>query len=174
MSKELQSAVETHAKRMIALKKSMAAIPKITPPKKSIELPDKMVKELKDLQASYAALTKTVDTIVAANKKIGPAAVKNYKSMMTKVNTGLAKAIKSYQSAVKNSDGMTSLRPATVKALQTVSKLPATKTREAAYSELDKHVADIKKQNGKDKSKAKAVAAFEKAVGAIKADLAAL
>lgn len=76
--------------------------------------------------------------------------------------------VKSYMDAVKKTDGLTSARPKTVKAVQTAEKDPSKKAVSAAIAELKKHVADLK---GSDNKKTKK---FAKSIDSIASQLKAL
>ena len=77
--------------------------------------------------------------------------------------TGL---VKTYMNSVRDTDGLTSVRPATLKAIQTAEKDPSKAAK--AIAELKAHAADLKKE--KDK-KAKL---FEKKIDDIISKLNAL
>jgi len=79
--------------------------------------------------------------------------------------------VKVYMDAVKKSDGLTTARPATLKAVQTAEKNATADTVKQAVKGLDDHKKDVQKQFGKEKDKKKQIDAFEKGVDNIIAEL---
>ena len=71
--------------------------------------------------------------------------------------------VKAYMDAVKKTDGATSVRPATLKAIQTAEKSPSKQTVAAAEKALQAHVADVK---GTKDAKVKKFAADTSAIAA--------
>ncbi len=78
--------------------------------------------------------------------------------------TGLVKA---YMDAVKKSDGLTSVRPTTLKAVQTAEKTPSPASVTQASAEIQRHLADVKKASGTDKK----FANFDKAISGLLASI---
>ena len=79
----------------------------------------------------------------------------------------LADLTKQYNTAVRKSDGLTSVKPSCVKALQNAEKKPDPTILKAAIKSVSDHRADVQKTSKKDKSKTKAVAAFSTALDGI-------
>lgn len=59
--------------------------------------------------------------------------------------------VKSYTGAVKKTDGLTTMRPSCLKAVQAAENAPSAKSFKAAVSALSSHSSETLKKNGKDK-----------------------
>jgi len=58
----------------------------------------------------------------------------------------------SYMAVIKKSDGLTSARPASLKAIQTAEKNPTEATIKAAAAEMRKHLAELEKSSKSEKT----------------------
>lgn len=115
------------------------------------------------------ALIAEIEKMKARAKKVD-AHLKRMKSKPpTFVFRGLVKA---YMNAVKDSDGLTNARPATVKAVQSAEKSVTEGNIKAAIKGLGDHVKDAKKLAGSDKGKKKQFATFEKGINSVTSALA--
>jgi hypothetical protein len=117
---------------------------------------------LKDMQSKAKALETTTKKQTATAKKIGNEMKKGTAIKLTL--TGLEKA---YLDAIKSADGLTSARPATLKAAKAAEKALTKASINAACSAIDKHIADVEKDNKAEKS----FKAFKKNMLAIAASL---
>lgn len=109
-------------------------------------------KELAAAEREAAALVKLAAEVAEDAKKVAPPEI---------VIRGLVRA---YTDAVKDTGGLTSVRPATLKAVQTAEKTPTPATVKAAVTELGKHAQDVKKGGGKEKKLAAFVTATDRIV----------
>ena len=79
--------------------------------------------------------------------------------------------LKDYADAVKDSRGLTSLRPSVVKELEAVANEPTAAAVKAAQAGIKKHAADVEKETAQaikaDKAKAKQVNTFLGALEAV-------
>ncbi len=124
-----------------------------------------MAGEAKALEALKAMLEKAIGSTGGLESKSKAVAAGLQK--MPKPEIKLSGLVAAYMGAVKKTDGLTSVRPATLKAVQDAEKTPSSASVGKARDELSKHVADVKKASGKDKKFAK----FEAGVGSIEGQL---
>ena len=110
--------------------------------KKLMALAEGLMQEAKKLEAEFKALAK--------------------KPIVVKID-GLNKA---YMDAIKSSDGLTSVRPSTLKAIQAAEKAGTVETVKAAISGLHDQIGEVKK-NAKDDAAKKKFAKFEKTMGGV-------
>lgn len=164
---DLPKHADAFAKAAAEFEKSIRAMKKVGKMGDPSSLPPAVKKEIALLQREIAKLRKDVKAIAVVGKKIGTALGAAHKTAKSKFDAGLAKVSKEYMAAVKKSDGLTSARPATVKALQTAAKARTPKAVDAALASLKDHIADAKKAAGKDKAKLKSYKVFAKTVEGI-------
>ena len=119
---------------------------------KEEELRKTLLAEIEKLKAKADAVGKKVDAL----KKKPPV----FKF------SGLVKV---YMDAIKASNGLTTARPATLKAVQAAEKKATIESTKAAIKGLDEHKKDVKKSAGKDNKKD--LVAFEKGIDALVAGL---
>ena len=101
-------------------------------------------KKLKDLIKRIKVLKKREDDLVKRAKSLHA----YFKKPRKLVFPGL---VKDYGGAVKRTDGLTTMRPSCVKAVQAAENAPSGKSLKAAVSALSSHLSEVLKKNGKDK-----------------------
>ena len=122
-----------------------------------------------DLAAEIAKLTKTLEQLASRDETIEKQLAKQISALdaLPEPRMKLTGLVKSYMAAVKKTDGLTSARPATVKAVQAAEKDPSKDGAiAAAIKELRMHVAALK--DGKDKKAKQFAASIESIISQIK------
>lgn len=139
-----------------------------------------MSKKSKELLAkTLKKLEKLKKTQVEGNKSLQKScneAITSVKSTIQMVDKNLSENVKAYQQIIKNSDGITTMRPVIVKALEAAKKTKDRKFLDASIAALGKQADDIKKEAAKEKDKEKMKKRIEiiKGLGALEKKLAAL
>lgn len=159
MDKDLKAAVDALMAELAKNDKALDAVPDIDievgdSPKleQALKLTatqaDKAEAAYKEMMADFDKLTGEVEAAMAA--------------ALAACKAGADKATKLYMDAVKDTDGLTSAKPSIVKVLQATGKSPDPDAIKVAITEMGKHSDEMAKKYGKDKDKAKMLAAFDK------------
>ncbi len=120
----------------------------------------KQIKEMKELSANFAKQGALIQKYAAEAKKL-----------RAERSAKLNKVMKGYQIVVKNSDGLTSLRPACVKGLQVLGKSGDKKIQAAALNAFKGHRDAVVKENAAaikdDPKRKKSLGVFVKGMNAV-------
>ncbi len=126
--------------------------------KKLKSLHKKIRKRISSLESTASELQSAANDVKTSAKKLKP------------VSVTISGLVAAYMKAVAKTDGLTSVRPATLKAVQTAEKRPSEASVLAAIGQLKKHEKDLKKTAKGDPKYRK----FKKHVGSISGQLQAM
>lgn len=172
MAKDIKAQIDKIDTALTEVTKTLKKLPAVEVGKKPVPVDAKLLKEMAALAKAEAKLAKDVAALRKVAQDVMPAAISAHKSVINAVEAELSALLKAYQKAIKSTDGLTSQRPATAKALDKLTKDPGPDPVKAAVKELQAHKSEVVKQSGKDKAKKKAVGDFGKAIDKMCADLA--
>lgn len=107
-----------------------------------------------DLMKATRQLHKELQAMAALHEKLDADLLRTGQAVLKKppprlVFEGLVQA---YMAVIKACSGLTSARPATVKAIQTAEKSPSISAIGQAVAEMKKHLAEVEKTSKKDKA----------------------
>ena len=126
------------------------------------QLRAQILSQAKDLKALTASVAKQHAATTKKEDKLTSSIVS-----LSKPKLEPPGGIASYKKIVKASDGLTSLRPSCVKALQAVEKKPSKENIGTAAKALKQHIDEVAKEAKKDKSKSKPLAKFTSSTEAL-------
>lgn len=157
-----KAAIEALVKDLEDNEKALSAIPE--PPKldKAAPLPADATKVIALTREKVGKAVKEYATMYSELEKLDAELQSALAAALAQCKAGAEKATKAYLDAIKNTDGLTSAKPSIVKVLQATGKMPDPEAIRAAVEGLGKHREEMAKQYGKDKDKAKMLAAFNK------------
>jgi len=158
MDKDIKAALDDLLKELAQNQKALAAASSAPELDQSLPQPVQKAVELTKAQADKAA--KAFAEMEADFEKLQAEMAAAMAKALAECKAAADKATKAYMAAIKNTDGLTSAKPSIVKVLQATGKEPDPKAIETAVTELRKHRDEMNKAHGKDKDKAKMLAAF--------------